>query len=81
MITPLQVDKRPLDFSRYEIYGIDQRYKAYECVFENVSQNQSDDLEYEYYQKGYKIFHADLQRTHSGLYRLVLIIAKMEMTF
>jgi hypothetical protein len=75
------VDKVPLDLNEYATYNIPQSYMAYEIKFQNITQDKCDDLESEYSVKGYKIFHADLQRSVSNLFDYTLIIAKCEMIF
>jgi hypothetical protein len=80
-VTSEQVIKVPLDLNEYSHYDIPQSYMAFEVKFQNITQEKCDDLESEYSIKGYKIFHADLQRSVSNLFDYTLIIAKCEMIF
>lgn len=73
--------KRPLDFDLYEEYFIDQRYQAFVITIDSLDENQCDDLEADYIQQGYKIFHVDTQRNKEGSFLLKMIVAKMDMTF
>lgn len=73
------IKKKPLDLNLYKIFEIPQEYMAYILEFENVDESESENLEAEYFQKGYKIFHSELTRTNSGLFDLKIILAKLEM--
>lgn len=73
--------KKPLDLDLYKDYLIDQRYQAYVVTIDSLDENQCDDLENEYMQQGYKIFHVDTQRNKHGSFLLKMIVAKLDMTF
>ncbi len=73
--------RKPLDLNLYEQYYIDQRYQAYVVSMESLDENQCDDIEAQYIQQGYKVFHVDTQRDKEGMFKLKLIIAKLDMTF
>lgn len=72
----MKVNKTALDFSDYEKYSINQYYSAYKIDFEQILEQQCEDLELEYQQQGYKIFHSDLKRSSGEFFNLTLIVAK-----
>lgn len=76
-----EVNKTPLDFSQYEKYGINQKYSAFVLEFENLSESQVEDLEYEYQRQGHKIFFSEVSRSNDGQLTLKIITAQMSFTF
>ncbi len=74
-------NKTALDLSKYEEFGIDQRYTAYMISFENIHEDKCDDIESDYTQQGYKIFHTDMMRLDGHHFKYSLIVAKMGFTF
>ncbi|MBD64713.1 MAG: hypothetical protein CME62_05875 [Halobacteriovoraceae bacterium] len=76
-----KVDKSPLDFESYAKYEIPHEYMAFTIQFFDVSQMECDDLEYDYYRQGFKIFHTEIERSSGGLFNYKMIIAKSAMTF
>lgn len=74
-------ERRPLDLNLYQKYHIDQRYEAYTISFKGLDENQCDDLEADYIQQGYKVFHVEMNRAEAGAFDLLMIVAKMSMTF
>lgn len=81
MINDSHVDKKPLDLDLYEKYEIPQDYMAYVITFTDIDQMQCDELEHEYYTKGYKIFHTDIQRSTGALFIYKLIVGKASFVF
>jgi len=81
MINESQVNKMPLDLNLYEQFEIPHDYMAFEITFTDVSQMQCDDLEHDYYTKGYKIFHTELQRSSADLFIYKLIVGKAPILF
>lgn len=75
------IDKKPLNFNKYNQYEIDQRYCAYIIQVDNISECDAEQLEWEYFNSGYKIFHSELIRIQGDLFAYQLIIAKLEYTF
>ena len=73
--------KAPLNFEDYEKYSIDQRYSAYIVQFNDISDQECDNLEYENVSKGYKVFHSEVSRGNQGFLNMTLIIAKLEAVF
>ena len=73
--------KQPLDFEHYELYHIDQRYKAYVVSFEYLSENECDELEARYLEQGYKVFHVAMNRNSKGSFDLELVVAQLGYTF
>ena len=73
--------KTPLEFDKYQDYDIDQRYSAFVINITDIEEQQAEDFELEYTQKGYKVFNSSLERAHEGKFNLKLIIAKLEMLF
>lgn len=70
------VEKKPLNFNEYSKYEISDEFIAFEILFKLINQNDSDDLEAEYLEKGYKLFHSELMHAHQDKYNLKLIVAK-----
>jgi hypothetical protein len=75
------VKKNPLGLDLYGQLEIPQEYMAFEVVFENIDQEESDNLESDYMGQGYKIFSANLVRSNAGLFTFTLIVAKAGYTF
>jgi len=75
------VDKIPLDLKKYEKYGIDQQYSAFEMLFKNINQNEADTLEDDYFSRGYKIFHTEMSQNSDGSFDLTMIVASLAFTF
>jgi hypothetical protein len=75
------VKKIPLNLDRYHEYEIPQEYMAFEVIFENIDQEESDNLEADYMAQGYKIFHANLERANAGMFNYKIIVAKAGYTF
>ena len=80
-MTTSKVNKTALPLDQYQTYDIDQNYAAFEIVFENVSLEQLDDIEADYYSQGYKIFNCKTERTAEDKFKFSLIIAKMNFIF
>lgn len=81
MINETQVDKKPLDLNLYDHFEIPQDYMAFEIIFTDIDQMQCDELEHDYFTKGYKIFHTELQRSSGALFSYKLIIGKAPLIF
>ena len=81
MINETLVNKQPLDLTLYDHFEIPQDYMAFEIVFTDISQMQCDELEHDYFTKGYKIFHTELQRSRGDLFTYKLIIGKAPILF
>lgn len=77
----MHFSKHPLDFKEYENYGIDQKYSAFTYEYLNIDQNQADDIESDLQTQGYKIFHSNLSRVQNNLFKLEIIIAKLDFVF
>ncbi len=75
------INKSPLNFDQYEKYGISQQYSAFTIEVDDIEIAEADDFEYEYAQKGYKIFKSSLENKTEGRFKLILIVAKLEYTF
>ncbi len=73
--------KTPLNLDEYETYSIDHKYSAYIVSFTNLTDQDCDNLEYEYVSKGFKVFHSEVSRGNQGLLNMTLIIAKLEVVF
>lgn len=72
----MKVQKTPLNLSHYEEHGINQAYKAYLVIINDLEMQQVEDLEYDYIQQRYKIFNSELLRQTNGLFTLKIIIAQ-----
>ena len=81
LMTTEKANKIPLDLSRYEEFGINQGYMAFIVNFENVDEDQCDNIEADYLSKGYKVFHTEMARSKDNLFKYTVIIAKMGFTF
>jgi hypothetical protein len=75
------MNKSPLDLNLYERFNIDQNYSAFKITFDDLDQDEVDNIEAEYVQKGYKIFHTEMESNGNGTFKYSLIIAKLEFTF
>lgn len=73
--------KKPLNLELYQDYNIDQNYSAYEISFENLDQEEVDNIENEYVTKGYKIFHTEMASNSDGSFNYKIVLAKLEFTF
>lgn len=76
-----EVSKVPLDFNLYEKFEIPQEYAAYKLEFSNVTEQECEDLEFDYSSKGYRVFFSEVNRAKEGLFNMILIVAKSEFTF
>lgn len=77
----MRAKKKPLDLGLYEKYHIDQRYQAYTVAFDSLTEKQCDDLEAEYIEQGYKVFHVEMERNAIGAFSFLIIVAKLDMLF
>lgn len=76
----MAVHKTPLNLDHYADYEIDQSYQAFLVIINDLEMQEVEDLEYEYIQQRYKIFHSELLRQPNGLFTLKIIIAKASST-
>ena len=76
-----RINKKPLNFERYDSYGISQDYMAYEIIVSDISEAEWDNLEADYQAQGYKIFNSLMEREHAGSFKCSMIIAKMGFVF
>lgn len=74
----IRTHKLPLDLDLYETYKIPQEYSAFKIVFENIDAEKAEDLEYEYLSQGHSLFHSELERSKQDLFKLTLIVAKLD---
>ena len=81
LLMTMNINKIPLDLNFYAEYGIDQQYSAYIITIDSLGENESENLEWEYTSKGYKVFHSELKRVKDGKFQMKLIIAKLEYSF
>lgn len=75
------VNKNPLSLELYAEFEIPQEYMAFKVIFENIDQEESDNLEADYMGQGYKIFNSNLERSKAGLFNFTIIVAKAGYTF
>ena len=59
-----------------EQFGINQEYSAFKVTIQDIEMQAVEDLEFDYIQQRYKIFHSELQRQANGLFTLTIIIAQ-----
>ena len=81
MKTNPRIEKKPLDFSKYEAHGISQDYMAFEINVSNITQEQWDNLESDYQAQGYKIFSSQMEREDIATYKCKIVVAKMGFVF